>query len=104
MAPQTIASDEHTMRLVELHRYERARRQPLSDEIYRADASVILDESAGLFRWVAVAVRVCVWVKRMFRGWMVGTGVHRWEGGVLWVGPGGRGYRVVQRLTRGLLY
>jgi hypothetical protein len=39
------------MRLVELHRYERARRQPLSDEIYRADASVILDESAGLFRW-----------------------------------------------------
>lgn len=78
---QTIASDEHTMRLVELHRYERARRQPLSDEIYRADASVILDESAGLFRWAG-------------RGNMKGEGV-RFQ--VFMCGGGG-----VQRLCCGL--
>ena len=41
---QTMVADEQTMRLVELHKYERARRAPLSDEVYRANANLVLHD------------------------------------------------------------
>jgi hypothetical protein len=48
---QTMVADDQTMRLVELHKYERARRAPLSDEVYRANANLVLHDE-NCHRWV----------------------------------------------------
>jgi paired amphipathic helix protein Sin3a len=41
---QSMVQDEQTMRLVDLHKYEAARRLPISDEVYRANANILLHD------------------------------------------------------------
>jgi paired amphipathic helix protein Sin3a len=43
-APQSMVQDEQTMKLVDLHKYESARRLPISDEVYRANANILLHD------------------------------------------------------------
>jgi hypothetical protein len=48
---QSMVQDEQTMRLVDLHKYESARRLPISDEVYRANANILLHDEP-CYRWV----------------------------------------------------
>lgn len=41
---QSMVQDEQTMRLIDLHKYEAARRLPVSDEVYRANANILLHD------------------------------------------------------------
>lgn len=41
---QAMVTDEQTMQLLELHKYERARCAPISDEVYRANANMLLHD------------------------------------------------------------
>ncbi|WIA19087.1 hypothetical protein OEZ85_003737 [Tetradesmus obliquus] len=40
----SMVQDEQSMRLVELHKYEAARRGPVADEVYRANANILLHD------------------------------------------------------------
>ncbi|KAI8469341.1 MAG: hypothetical protein J3K34DRAFT_522233 [Monoraphidium minutum] len=48
---QLMVADEQTMRLCELHRYEAARRAPLAEEVYRANANIMLQDDANCYRF-----------------------------------------------------
>jgi len=41
---QSMVQDEQTMRLIDLHKYESARRLPISDEVYKANANLLLHD------------------------------------------------------------
>jgi hypothetical protein len=43
---QSMVQDEATMRLVDLHKYEAARVLPVCDEVYRANANLLLHDEA----------------------------------------------------------
>eukprot|EP00775_Hariotina_reticulata_P006274 gene6274-6513_t len=40
----SMVQDEQTMRLIDLHKYESARRLPISDEVYKANANLLLHD------------------------------------------------------------
>ncbi|KIY92733.1 hypothetical protein MNEG_15230, partial [Monoraphidium neglectum] len=46
-----MVADHQTMRLCELHRYEAGRRAPLAEEVYRANARLIMADDANCYRF-----------------------------------------------------
>jgi hypothetical protein len=68
---QTMVADETTMRLIDLHKYEAARNMAVADEVYRANANLLMHDEAvyrcfgGGGGWGgAWAFRVCAPCKR----------------------------------------
>lgn len=39
-----MVSDETTMRLIDLHKYEASRNMPIADEVYRANANLLMHD------------------------------------------------------------
>lgn len=47
---QAMVADETTMRLIDLHKYEAARSMRVSDEVYRANANLLMHDEP-VYRW-----------------------------------------------------
>jgi hypothetical protein len=45
-----MVADETTMRLIDLHKYEAARNMAVADEVYRANANLLMHDEA-VYRW-----------------------------------------------------
>lgn len=41
-----MVADETTMRLIDLHKYEAARNMAIADEVYRANANLLMHDEA----------------------------------------------------------
>lgn len=46
-----MVADETTMRLIDLHKYEAARNMAIADEVYRANANLLMHDEP-VYRWV----------------------------------------------------